>query len=426
MTRRIVADPPEAESPIVPFLRAGPPPDRTRWEGWQQWRTTRGTFTPAPRLSSREYQALSPKRKALHDLHRTATHVNMRLQETPMSAKVSALMRGRLQNNAVKFAPGTRDGLMINGGGFQGKTETACDAAASFEDLWREVCHQLLPQPTPGTRDVFVPVAYCRLPVRAAPKALCKTILDVYGDPYPKTLDDLIRAVRDAIRDHNTTALLIDDVTRLRLHREDDQDTLDLIRELMDLNVTLVLIGVDIPRSGLLRGAYVDPHTKQWVFPEVKRGKSHNDAAATQTERRFDLVDLDPFDYSTTAGITAFLEHLAGIEDQLRLFRSFTGMLTTGAMPEYLFQRTRGIVGLLRRLIEDGCTEAISSGEERLTPELLARTTIRLGNLAELDPDAGEIPEIPQDITPSPKKPSKKKPRNTVFDDHGGRAAVDG
>jgi hypothetical protein len=429
MTRkktRVADPPPEAESPIVPFLRAGPPLDRTRWEGWQQWRTTRGTFTPAPRLSLREYQALSHRRRALHDLHRTATHVNMRLQETPMSRKVSDLMRGRLQNNAVKFAPGTRDGLMINGEGFQGKTETACDAAASFEDLWREVCLQLLPQPTPGTRDVLVPVAYCRLPVRATPKALCKTVLDVYGDPHPKTLDDLIRAVRDAIRDHNTTALLIDDVTRLRLHREDDQDTLDLIRELMDLNVTLVLIGVDIPRSGLLRGAYIDPHTKQWVFPEVKRGKSHNDAAATQTQRRFDLVDLDPFEYSTTAGITAFLEHLAGIEDQLRLFRSCDGMLTTGAMPEYLFQRTRGIVGLLRRLIEDGCAEAIATGEERLTPELLARTSIRLGNLGDLDPDAWEIPEIPHAAAPPrPEKPSKRKPRNTVFDDRGDKPAAD-
>jgi putative transposase len=29
-------------------------------------------------------------------------------------------MRGRLQNNAVKFMPGTRDGLMVNGGGLRG------------------------------------------------------------------------------------------------------------------------------------------------------------------------------------------------------------------------------------------------------------------------------------------------------------------
>ncbi|MGW7397884.1 hypothetical protein ACWGH7_15460 [Streptomyces cyaneofuscatus] len=79
--------------------------------------------------------------------------------------------------------------------------------------------------------------------------------------------------MRDLIRDHPTTALLIDDITRLRLHCEDDQDTLDLIRELMDLNVTLILTGVDIPGSGLLRGAYVDQRTGQWVFPDTGRAR---------------------------------------------------------------------------------------------------------------------------------------------------------
>jgi AAA domain len=416
----------EDDHPLIPFLRLGPPPDRTTWEGWQQWRQARESFTPAPRLTLAEYQARSPRGRALHNLHRTATHVNLRLQETPMSRKVSDLMRGRLQNNAVKFTPGTRDGLMITGGGFQGKTETACWAAAEFEGLWRAIYQQFLPGHTPGTRDLFVPVAYCRLPVRATPKGLCKTILDVYGDPHPGTLDDLIRSVRDAIRDHNTTALLIDDVTRLRLRRGDDQDTLDLIRELMDLNVTLVLIGVDIPGSGLLRGAYVDQRTSQWVFPDIARGNGQNPAA---TERRFDLVDLDPFDYTTPEGMNAFLEHLAGIEDQLRLLKAQPGMLTTGDMPEYLFRRTHGIVGLLRRLIEDGCAKAIATGEERLTPELLAGTAIHLGNLADLDHQAGEIPPIPRDVQP-PKPPKKKsgtkKPRNTVFDDHGDRPAADG
>jgi hypothetical protein len=416
----VTGQPAAGESPVVPFLRAGPPPDRTRWEGWQQWRAARGTFTPAPRLSVAEYQALSPRARALHDLHRTATHVNLRLQETPMSRKVSDLMRGRLQNNAVKFTPGTRDGLMISGGGFQGKTETACQAAAEFEDLWRGIHRQLAPGPAPGTRDLFVPVAYCRLPVRATPKGLCKTILDIYGDPHPATLHDLVRSVRDAVRDHATTALLIDDITRLRLHRGDDQDTLDLIRELMDLNVTLVLIGVDIPGSGLLRGARASRPAGQWAFPAA----SHGDAAATQTDRRFDLVDLDPFDYFTPAGITAFVEHLAGIEDQLRLLRATEGMLTAGDMPEYLFRRTHGVVGLLRRLIEDGCAQAIATGEERLTPGLLAGTAIRLGSLANLDPGSGEIPDIPADVSPPPQPKKKRRARNTVFDDHGTRPAA--
>jgi hypothetical protein len=418
----MTGEPPDGGNPVVPFLLAGPQPDRTRWEGWQQWRAARGTFTPAPRLSVAGYQALSPRGRALHDLHRTATHVNLRLQETPMSRKVSDLMRGRLQNNAVKFAPGTRDGLMINGDGFHGKTETACQAAAEFEDLWRDIHRQLAPGPPPGTRDLFVPVAYCRLPVKATPKALCKTILDIYGDPHPATLHDLVRSVRDAVRDHATTALLIDDITRLKLHRGDDQDTLDLIRELMDLGATLVLIGVDIPGSGLPGAARPDPAAGQWAFPDA----AHGDAAATQTSRRFDLVDLDPFDYTTPAGISAFLEHLAGIEDQLRLLRAAEGMLTAGDMPEYLFRRTHGVVGLLRRLIEDSCARAIATGEERLTRELLAGTPIRLGNLADLDPDAGEIPDIPADDAPPPRPKKKRRPRNTVFDDHGTRPAAGG
>ena len=68
---------------------------------------------------------------------------------------------------------------MISGGGFQGKTETACQAAAEFEDLWRGIHRQLVPGPVPGTRDVFVPVAYCRLPVKATPKALCKQLTSI-------------------------------------------------------------------------------------------------------------------------------------------------------------------------------------------------------------------------------------------------------
>jgi hypothetical protein len=409
---------PEDENPVIPFLLAGPQPDRTRQEGWQQWRAARGMFTPAPRLTAAEYQALSPRGRALHDLHRTATHVNLRLQETPMSRKVSDLMRGRLQNNAVKFTPGTRDGLMISGGGFQGKTETACQAAAEFEDLWRDIRRQLAPGPVPGTRDLFVPVAYCRLPVRATPKALCKTILDIYGDPHPATLHDLVRSVRDAVRDHATTALLIDDITRLKLHRGDDQDTLDLIRELMDLGATLVLIGVDIPGSGLLGRGRPDPASGRWTFPA-----GHGDAAATQTSRRFDLADLGPFDYHAPDGMTAFVGHLSGIEDQLRLLRSFDGMLTAGEMPEYLFRRTEGVVGLLRRLIEDSCARAIATGEERLTRELLAATPIRLPGLCDLDPDSGEIPDIPVGAD-SPKPKKKRRPRNTVFDDHGARPAA--
>ena len=121
-------------------------------EGWQQWRRSRRCFTPAKRLSAAEYQALSAKGPGAA---RPAPHRHPRQPPAPGDADeqdgVGPDAGWRLQNNAVKFGPGTRDGLMISGGGFQGKTETACWAAAEFEDLWRGIQEQFLPGRTPGT-----------------------------------------------------------------------------------------------------------------------------------------------------------------------------------------------------------------------------------------------------------------------------------
>ncbi|MFJ9888482.1 TniQ family protein [Streptomyces sp. NPDC091287] len=65
-------------------------------------------------------------------------------------------------------------------------------------------------------------------------------------------------------------------------------------------------------------------------------------------------------------------------------------------MPEYLYRRTHGIVGLLRRLIEDGLTKAMESGLENLTIDLLDEIAINLGNVPGKDgirdAEAGEIP----------------------------------
>jgi len=212
------------------------------------------------------------------------------------------------------------------------------------------------------------------------------------------------------------------------MHREDDQDTLDLIRGLMDLDVTLILIGVNIPRSGLLREGWHDPRTNQWVYAPLKMGKSYNPEASTQTERRFDLVTLDPFDYSSDAGIAAFVGHLVGVENQIRLFKAGPGTLSEGQMPEYLYRRTHGIVGLLRRLVEDGLVRAMESGLEDLTTELLDEIPINLGNIpgkdSERDAEAGEIPNV-DTAPPTRRKPrsAPKKHRNAVYDDPGTPAA---
>jgi hypothetical protein len=199
------------------------------------------------------------------------------------------------------------------------------------------------------------------------------------------------------------------------MHRADDQDSLDLLRAFMSMHTTLVLIGVDIPGSGLLREGRHDPRTGQWVFPPPAGPSA--EGLATQTERRFDLVRLETFRYDTDEHIAAWTAHLAGLEQQLRLLKAAPGMLTANRMPEYLFRRTSGVVGLLERLIEDGCTEALDSAAERLTESLLDQVTINLGNDPGRDAAAGEIPPVPAAPTRRPR--AGRRARNTVFDDPG-------
>lgn len=410
---------------MVPFVLPGPPAERETAAGWRRWRLTRHDFSPAPRVSLQEYRRMSPPKQALHDLHRHATHANLRIQETPMSAAVSRTLWSRLQTNALKHKPTTRAGLMVSGGGYQGKTETVCEVAAAFEDQWLALHDQLNPDAVAGTRDLVITVAYVQTPVTATPKSVCEAILDFYGADHPKrmTLPQLVHMVRTSLFDHGTKLLLLDDITRLRMHREADQDALDLIRSLMSMHLTLVLVGVGIPDSGLLTEGR--PRRSGWTYPPKR---SRNPEAATQTERRFDLVTLDPFRYDTGDEINAWVAHLSGIETQLRLFRAEPGMLSAGAMPEYLFGRTAGIVGLLERLIEDGCAHAIDTGAERLTTDLLDEIDIDLDRDGR-DPSTGELPPVPP-RTRSPRRRETtrngRRGRNTVFDDHGPAVAEQG
>ncbi|MGQ4427193.1 hypothetical protein ACN6LL_002033, partial [Streptomyces violaceoruber] len=82
------------------------------------------------------------------------------------------------------------------------------------------------------------------------------------------------------------------------------------------------------------------------------------------------------------------------------------------------FDRTGGVVGLLERLIEDGCQEAIDSGAECLTEPLLDGIAITLDRADGRDLGAGEIPDIPEPKEPK-KSSNRARPRNTVLDDQG-------
>jgi hypothetical protein len=365
-----------------------------------------------------QWRLVSEDRRTDFDLFRRLTNVNLPIQDTPMSAKVSRLIHRRLLGNALKQDDPTLSGIMVSGSGNHGKTATVCSVGAFFEDMWLDLHQQLNPTAVEGTIDLHAAVVYVQAPVTATPKSLCQTILAFFGAASKGlTLPQLIRQVSQSLQDHGVRALIIDDINRLRMHRSDDQDVLDLIRSLMSFQVTLILTGVNIPGLGLLREAKWDPHTRQWKMPPLETTRVHG-LEVTQTERRFEMVELGTFGYSTDQEMQDFLDHLQGIEDHLRLLKAFPGMLTEGSMPGYLYRRCKGVVGILARLIADGCQEAMDSGRELLDENLLDGIVIGRESRDE------EEPPQPRGTIKANGRAQSGKRRNTAFDDRGPEAAA--
>lgn len=392
-------------------------PPRDTYVGWQHYRAHCGLLVPAPAISSQQWSSIPASRQYDYDLYRELTNANLPLQVTSMHDKVGKLIRRRLSGNTRKKDDPTRAGVMVGGWGNYGKTASVCAAGAVFEDQWLKLHGSLNPGSLPGTRDLHAPVVYVSTPVTATPKSLCASILGFFRAPIRKAagLPELVRQVADSIHDHGVKVLILDDISRLRMHRADDQDVLDLIRAFMSLDVTLILTGVNISGIGLLREAKWNTKTRQWEMPQLESTRIHG-LEITQTEHRFELIEIDRFRYTTPKQIQAFVDHLAGIERHLRLLNAKEGMLTGGAMPEYLMRRTGGVVGLLGRLLEDGAYEAMESGKELIDENLLDEIVLRRDE-PEQPPDEPVIPVNPP--TTNKKTPQAKRPRNTVFDDPG-------
>ncbi|MEU9098837.1 TniB family NTP-binding protein [Streptomyces sp. NPDC048361] len=420
MTRALSHDDPPKGLPArarIAELILGSRPPLDTYVGWQHYRTHCSLLVPAATISPQQWSMLPESRQYDYDLYRELTNANLPLQDTPMHDKVGKLIRRRLSGNTRKKDDPTRAGVMISGWGNYGKTASVRSAGVVFEDQWLRLHNCLNPGALPGTRDLHAPVVYVSTPVTATPKSLCASILGFFRAPTRRsaTLPELVRQVADSLHDHGVKALILDDISRLRMHRADDQDVLDLMRAFMSLDVTLILTGVNIPGIGLLREAKWNKETQQWEMPPLESTRIHG-LEITQTEHRFELIELDRFRYITPKQIQAFVNHLEGIEQHLRLLNAQEGMLTGGTMPEYLMRRTGGVVGLLGRLLEDGAQEAMESGKELIDQSLLDEIVLRRDG-PEQAPDE---PVIPADAPTAGKKTTRaKRPRNTVFDDHG-------
>jgi len=319
---------------LVPLVR----PDLDTVAGLRRWAATRGQAERPPILSATEYRALDRKERRVYDLRRRVSNANLGILETPMLVEVREAMEQRIWANALSNEPGAVEGIMVNGGGAQGKTATVLAVVADFLDDWEDAHGLRNPTAFPGGRDAHEPVVYARVPAKPTPKTLCGAVLDAVGEDWAPgdTFGPLRRRVCRSLKELGTRVLVLDDITRIKMHRLDDQDVLDLIRDVMDTGATLILVGVGITGSGLLSEGTTEASKRTGQPASQRRGPARpdqhdgsvalapsgggrlrkraveDDAQYTQTERRFKLLHVTNFGFRTAAEKREWVSFLAG------------------------------------------------------------------------------------------------------------------
>lgn len=414
----------------VPLRR----PDRDTVAGFREWAAARDAYQ-RPALPTRaEYLALPKADRRDIDLLRRVANANIDILDTAMSARVSEALEDVIWDNALNMQPGAKPGVLVSGGGAQGKTATVCEVAANFLERWEQLYTKPSDQPWEDPRrDAHEPVVYVRTPAKPTPKSLCAAVLRAVGEPHTErdTLAKLQQQVHRALVDLGARVLVLDDITRVKMHRIDDQDVLDLIRDIMDSGATLVLVGVGIRKSGLLREG--GPETRSGDDVVLAAGgrlrkRNSDDSQATQTERRFRLLELNNFAYDTDADKEAWSTFLVGVASQLRLFGADNGMLLRDGLPEYLYRRSGGVVGTLVRLVSEATRAAIRDPDPETGDEIITEAVLEgvVADFAAEDGrlrEAGEVPDVPPAPAATRTAARPGKARSTVFDESSANGA---
>ncbi len=153
----------------------------------------------------------------------------------------------------------------------------------------------------------------------------------------------------DCILSSETKLGIINDVHFITPRRKDGKDVINHLKFLnSDFPVTFLFAGVDLEGKGF----FSDP----------------------QTASRWTRIGVDPFEINTDEGRADWQSLIKATERQIVLAHARPGMLTSIA--DYLFARTSGHIGSFFSLITRGCYEAIQTGKEDLTRDLLAGVPI--------------------------------------------------
>ena len=254
-------------------------------------------------------------------------------------------------------AVGARPGSVIDAmAGNYGKTWTITHFARWYELQLR--AHGTRRAMLPGASDDFVPVVYVALRRGSKTTEIDLDILNFYGTPIGSRtrVRDYASIVADEAHACDTSLVLIDDIHKLRRWREDDVDISHHLNYLATaVPATFIYAGIGCIESG--------------VFSEGGGGFVV-DSGSTSTQGRFTHLEINAFELDES-----WQSLLADFEDELVLLKAEDGMLYAD-LPEYLFERTGGVLGSISQLLRRAANRAIESGDERITERQLKRLHI--------------------------------------------------
>jgi hypothetical protein len=206
--------------------------------------------------------------------------------------------------------------------------------------------------------DQRIPVAYLALTGVTTMWTLNSMLCRFYAHPGAESGNATQLAARaaDCILSCDTKLVVIDDVHFLDMNRQDGRAVANHFKWLANqFPATFVFVGVGLADRGLLT-----------------EGLAPADAAYAQTGRRWTQLTVAPFEIHTEEGRETWRRLLLGIEQMLVLANKHRGMVADD-LADYLYARSTGHFASLMTLVTRGCHRAITTGQERLTVELLDR-----------------------------------------------------
>lgn len=276
-------------------------------------------------------------------------HANIPALPIPRYENLKKVLHRRVDTSRQLDAS-VKNGLIIDAPASIGKTRTTLDFLyAYYRRITRNGSITHL-----SNGNEFVPAIFTSLSEKTLAKGMNKDIHRfMHIPPTSGTAEDIGIAAAERAIDCGVRVVVVDDYHFLASKHSVHHDMGNHIKFLMSIiPAVFILIGVDVEDGGLLNeGLPVGPDD-------------------TQSGRRFPVHRMTPFDLASDPEEDDWWTLLASLEDRLLLPGKYPGMLSDD-LHDYLYERTQGLIGGLIELLTEGCWQALETGANVLTQEVL-------------------------------------------------------